>query len=142
MARHRRSRFITQAQQDAIVRFGPEISGLKALIAEAQSEKRSGILAARSTARSVTSAINQATPGVAQVYREAAGTQKAAAARVQADIAGLQGLNPNVRGGYRCGARERRGPHVGVAGGGVDGPGDAEGGGATRPAVRCPARPV
>jgi hypothetical protein len=96
MARHRRSRFITQAQQDAIVRFGPEISGLKALIAEAQAEKRSGIRSARSTARSVTSAINQATPGVAQVYREAAGTQKAAAARVQADVAGLQGLNPNV----------------------------------------------
>jgi hypothetical protein len=117
-----RSRFITQAQQDAIVRFGPEISGLKALIAEAQQEKRSGIAVG-------------AVDGPQRHERDQPGDARGRAGvpRGGRDAEGGGCPGAGGRRGTAGPESERslrlsllsaraRGPDVGLAGGSVDGP--------------------
>lgn len=96
MAKKKPGRFITQATQDALVRFGPEISGLKALIQQAQEERSTGINAARTTAQAITNAVDQARPQVTKVYNTAAATQSRVSDQVVGDIAHLTGVNPNI----------------------------------------------
>jgi uncharacterized protein (UPF0305 family) len=89
MAR-RRGRLVRQATMDALLRFGPEQSGLRALAREAYSERRQGIAQAKGTAASITNAIDMATPRVKELY-DAAGLAQAAVAHtlVSHDLAGL-----------------------------------------------------
>jgi hypothetical protein len=88
--RRRNRRFISQAASEALVRFGPELSGLRELQRTAKSNLSLGVHQAQATSRGIEAAVAQARPGLAKVY-DKAGLQQAAIAHtlIGSDLAGL-----------------------------------------------------
>lgn len=92
MARRTRkqAKFASDAALQAIVRFGPEASGLKELAREAQEERTTSIAQAHGSAAAMTNEIDAARPGVAAIYDQAGLDQAKAAQSVAAtDLSGL-----------------------------------------------------
>lgn len=72
------SPYVTQAEADALVRFGPEYTALKELMQDSQDTYTQSLGAARSAAALTTSAANQARPDVLQNYQQGlSGAQQA-----------------------------------------------------------------
>lgn len=70
-ARRRQSQFVTRAAQQALVRFGPELDVLKELQREARDTYSSTVGAARAAAEITQRAVDEARPGLRQVYDRA-----------------------------------------------------------------------
>lgn len=96
MAR-RRNRFISQAAEEALVRFGPELSALKELRRSAEMNLTQGVAAAHAGAAGVLSAINQARPDIRQAYGQAGAAAAQQAALSDADLAKLGPVAASVR---------------------------------------------
>lgn len=77
MAKAKQSPYVTQAQDQALVRFGPERSALVALLQQAAQDRDTAVSSARSTSDLVRNAVDQARPGVAQAYNAAIKTAAA-----------------------------------------------------------------
>jgi hypothetical protein len=83
----RRNRFINQAALEALVRFGPELSGLKELQREAIMEYATGIKQAHGAARGIVGTIDQARPGVRKIYDDAGVSASKHASMLSGDVA-------------------------------------------------------
>jgi hypothetical protein len=66
-----RRRFISQAAEEALVRFNPEKSALLELLRQAGEDRRTTVRQARGTAAGTVAAVNQARPEVKGIYRDA-----------------------------------------------------------------------
>jgi hypothetical protein len=64
------ARYKDQADAEAIVKFGPELSGLKALIAQAGQNRDDTIAQAKASADAIGAATAGAVPGVNKIYNE------------------------------------------------------------------------
>lgn len=101
MAKRRgRSRFASQAALEALVRFGPEMSGLKELQRTALSNFDLGVHQAHGSADAIVGAVDQAKPGLAKVY-DNAGLKQAglAGTLIGHDIAGLGPIADSIKAG-------------------------------------------
>jgi hypothetical protein len=83
MAR-RRSRWASEAALQALVRYGPEQSGLKALERSAVSQARTTVKTARGSAQTIIGEVDRAMPGVKHAY-DKAGLDAARAAHAISD---------------------------------------------------------
>lgn len=88
MARHRQSPFLSQAHDLTLVRYGPELSALTALLRQAQQDRRTTIGSARSSAALIQAAVDQARPDVRANYRQASQSAAAQQAIAAPDLAG------------------------------------------------------
>jgi hypothetical protein len=70
MAR-RRSRWASEAALQALVRYGPEQSGLKALERSAVSQARTSVKTARGSAQTIIGEVDRALPGIKHAYDQA-----------------------------------------------------------------------
>jgi hypothetical protein len=94
MARRRRpSRWASEAALQALIRYGPEQSGLRALRQEARGEYRSTVRGARGAARGIVGEVKAVTPQTRHAYDEA-GLAAARTAHQVVDPA-LKGLPQN-----------------------------------------------
>jgi hypothetical protein len=94
VARHRRpSRWASEAALQALIRYGPEQSGLRALRQEARGEYRSTVRGARGAARGIVGEVKAVTPQTRHAYDEA-GLAAARTAHSVVDPA-LRGLPQN-----------------------------------------------
>jgi hypothetical protein len=98
MAR-KRNRFINQAALEALVRFGPELSGLKELQREAIMEYATGIKQAHGAARGIVGMIDQARPGVRKIYDDAGVSASKHASMLSGDVAQLPGVANSIKAG-------------------------------------------
>jgi hypothetical protein len=98
MAR-KRNRFINQAALEALVRFGPELSGLKELQREAIREYATGIKQAHGAARGIVGTIDQARPGVRKIYDDAGVSASKHASMLSGDVAQLPGVANSIKAG-------------------------------------------
>jgi hypothetical protein len=98
MAR-KRNRFINQAALEALVRFGPELSGLKELQREAIMEYATGIKQAHGAARGIVGTIDQARPGVRKIYDDAGVSASKHASMLSGDVAQLPGVANSIKAG-------------------------------------------
>jgi len=99
-SRQPRNRFITQAGLEALLRFGPELSGLKELQRAAETNYRTRVGQARATARGTIDAVNRARPEVKKVY-DRAGLEQArtASTLVGKDLAALGPVADSIKAG-------------------------------------------
>jgi hypothetical protein len=88
MAR-RGNRWTRQAALEALLRFGPELSGLKALQREAEGQFRSSVHGARATARGTVQAVRGAKPEVRDIYHDARHATKDIGQVIGPDMAGV-----------------------------------------------------
>ena len=92
MAKHKpkpkQSRWASEAAQQALLRFGPELSALKELQRTAESTYNSAVLAARGTAKDIKATIQNVRPGMTRVFDEAAARNAQIQAVPLGDIAG------------------------------------------------------
>lgn len=78
MARHKRqpvvrpNPFVTKAQQLAVLKYGPEISGIAGLQRQAQQDYRTMVQNAQGSRKATQAAIDRATPQIDQAYQGAA----------------------------------------------------------------------
>src|SRR5215213_2577465 len=98
MAR-KRNRFTRQAALEALVRFGPELSGLKELQREAIAAYRTGVRQAHGTSRGIVGAVDQARPGVRRIYDDAGISASRHANMLTGDIGNLPGVANSIRAG-------------------------------------------
>lgn len=82
-------RYAEQAALEALVRFGPELSGLAELQRTAQGNYATGIAQARQTAAGITSAARAAKPEIVDVYNDAGGRLTQTDRMVAGDLAAL-----------------------------------------------------
>jgi hypothetical protein len=101
MARRRgTNRFASQAALEALVRFGPELSGLKELQRSAQSNFLTAVNQARGSANSIVGTIDSAMPQVSKIYDDAGLKQAAVAGTLMhKDVAGLSGVADSIKAG-------------------------------------------
>lgn len=98
--RRGKSRFASQAALEALVRFGPELSGLKELQRTAQSTFDTSVHQAHGTANAIIGTIDQAKPQVAKIYDEAGLKQAATAGTlIGHDLAGLGHVADSIKAG-------------------------------------------
>jgi hypothetical protein len=64
----RRNRFAQQAALEALLRFGPEISGMNQIQADAEMQYGQDVRAARGTGRAIRSAVAEARPDVRRIF--------------------------------------------------------------------------
>jgi hypothetical protein len=95
----RRNRFINQAALEALVRFGPELSGLKELQREAIMEYATGIKQAHGAARGIVGTIDQARPNVRKIYDDAGVSASRHASMLSGDVAALPGVANSIKAG-------------------------------------------
>jgi hypothetical protein len=95
----KRNRFINQAALEALVRFGPELSGLKELQREAIMEYATGIKQAHGAARGIVGTIDQARPGVRKIYDDAGVSASKHASMLSGDVAALPGVANSIKAG-------------------------------------------
>src|SRR3954469_14451838 len=98
MAR-RRNRFANQATLEALVRFGPELSGLKELQREAIMEYATGVKQAHGVARGTVGIIDQARPTVRKIYDDAGVSASQHASMLTGDVAALPGVANSIKAG-------------------------------------------
>jgi hypothetical protein len=77
---------------EALIRYGPEESGLRELERQAQQTYESSVGAARGTAESIIGAVGQARPEVTEVYDDAQSRQAGLNAALAGDAAALGGV--------------------------------------------------
>ena len=92
--KNKKNQHYRQAELDALVRYGPELSGLLELQRQAQSNLKSGVQSARGNARGIIAAVDRARPEMAGVYDAAASTQAASSSVVTPDPAALAAKDP------------------------------------------------
>jgi hypothetical protein len=98
MARRRTSRWASEAALQSLVRFGPELSGLKALQRTAESDYKQSVRSAHGTSAGIINAVDVARPQVANIYTKA-GTQASQAYGVTSqDMASLGPVANSIRG--------------------------------------------
>lgn len=98
--RRGKNRFASQAALEALVRFGPELSGLKSLQRQAVSNLDLGVRQAHGTANAITGAINAATPQVGKIYDDAGLKQAGIAGTlIGHDLAGLGSVADSIKAG-------------------------------------------
>jgi hypothetical protein len=95
----RRNRFVNQATLEALVRFGPELSGLKELQREAIMEYATGIKQAHGAARGTVGMIDQARPRVRRIYDDAGVSASQHASMLTGDVAALPGVANSIKAG-------------------------------------------
>jgi hypothetical protein len=98
MAR-KRNRFVNQAALEALVRFGPELSGLKELQREAIMEYATGVKQAHGAARGTVGMIDQARPSVRKIYDDAGVSASQHASMLTGDVAALPGVANSIKAG-------------------------------------------
>jgi hypothetical protein len=98
MAR-RRNRFINQATLEALVRFGPELSGLREIERQAIAAYRSGVQQAHGTGRGIVGMIDQTRPGVRKIYDDAGISASRHANMLSSDVAALPGVANSIKAG-------------------------------------------
>jgi hypothetical protein len=98
MAR-KRNRFVNQATLEALVRFGPELSGLKELQREAIMEYATGVKQAHGAARGTVGMIDQARPSVRRIYDDAGVSASQHASMLTGDVAALPGVANSIKAG-------------------------------------------
>ena len=64
-------RFYRQAELEALIRYGPELSGLLELQRQAQQNRKQSIRGAKGNARAVINAVDVARPEVREIYDDA-----------------------------------------------------------------------
>lgn len=88
--RRRRSSWVQQqAAMEALVRYGPEISGLRELQAQAESNYRTAVQQARGGARAIRQGVRQARPQFNAIYDRAGEAQTRAAQVYEGNVEGL-----------------------------------------------------
>lgn len=95
----RRSRWANQAAMEALVRYGPEESGLNEMQRQATTDLQTSIAQARGTAQGVVSMANAARPGVAKIYDQAGLNQARTAHTLEGDTAQLGGVANSIKAG-------------------------------------------
>ena len=97
----RRSRFAEDAALQALVRYGPEETGLQALAQQAKADYGVSVRQARTTGDLTLQAAKEAIPGVARIYDQAGLEQAKTASLVSPELAQLSGPGAGVlqRGG-------------------------------------------
>jgi hypothetical protein len=100
-------RFMSQAALEALVRFGPELSGLRELQRTAQSNLRLGVHQAQATSRGIEAAVAQARPGAREGVRRCGAA--AGVDRAHADRDDLASLGPGADRFKAAGATEQAG---------------------------------
>jgi hypothetical protein len=98
MAKRKPSRWASQAAQEAIVRFGPEESGLRELQNTIQQTLATDISAAHGAGTNIINSIDQAAPAIRQVYDQAGLDQAGIASGLRQDTAGLGDVARTVKG--------------------------------------------
>lgn len=71
MAKKKSDPYATQAQADALVRYGPEYSALTALLRDAEDRRDTNLRQAKATRQSTVASVNAAIPQAAQAYQGA-----------------------------------------------------------------------
>lgn len=89
-----RKRYVNQAKDLAIVRFGPELSALNALLKQAQQTRDETIKSGRTAATSIQSSVDLARPEVRNVYKGAQATADAANKIAAPSLAALPAGSP------------------------------------------------
>jgi hypothetical protein len=97
--RRRRNRFVNQATLEALVRFGPELSGLKELQRQAIMEYATGVKQAHGVARGTVGIIDQARPTVRKIYDDAGVSASQHASMLTGDVAALPGVANSIKAG-------------------------------------------
>jgi hypothetical protein len=87
----RRSRFADDAALQALVRYGPEETGLKALAQQARADYGVSVRQAQTTGDLTLAAAKEAIPGVAKIYDSAGLAQARTASLVSPELAALTG---------------------------------------------------
>lgn len=87
----RRSRFADDAALQALVRYGPEETGLQALAQQARADYGVAVRQAQTTGDLTLRAAQEAIPGVAKIYDSAGLDQARTASLVSSDLAALTG---------------------------------------------------
>jgi len=97
----RRSRFAEDAALQALVRYGPEETGLQALAQQAKADYGVSVRQAQTTGDLTLQAAKEAIPGVARIYDQAGLDQAKTASLVSPELAQLSGPGAGVlqRGG-------------------------------------------
>lgn len=90
----RMGQWASEAARQALIRYGPEISGLNELMRQATSDYHQGLAQARGNAQGTISTIDQAIPGVRDIYENAGLTQAKAASTFEGDAGKLAPGSP------------------------------------------------
>lgn len=88
--------YVSQAEQYAVIRYGPQVSGLRTLLQNARSEYQRSVKNARQGAQAVQDAVAQASPLVDQAYADAGVRMQQRQSIVDQDLAQIgqpQGLS-------------------------------------------------
>lgn len=93
----RASRWASDAALQALVRYGPETSGLTELARQAQQDRDTTIRQAHGSAASMMGSIDTARPEVAQIYDQAGLDQARTASLLSSQTAGLSGVADPIR---------------------------------------------
>lgn len=93
----RQSRWASDAALQALVRYGPETSGLKELARQAQENRDVTIRQAHGSAAAALGAIDTARPEVAGIYDDAGLRQAATASLLGSQTAGLSGVADPIK---------------------------------------------
>ena len=99
MAKKRRNPWASEAAQEALVRYGPEISALNELQNEATSGYDTSVLQAKRGARGVVSQVAAERPAVRQIYDRAGLSQARTATTLEGDTASLGGVADSIKAG-------------------------------------------
>lgn len=100
MAKKRDRQFASQAALQALVRYGPELSGLKELRRQAEDNLNASLAQAHGGAQGIISTVDQVAPQVAGIY-DNAGLAQAALNHtlIGNDLAGLGGVANSIKAG-------------------------------------------
>jgi hypothetical protein len=98
-SRRRANRWASQAALQALVRYGPEESGLLELQREAGSELSTATRQARGTAEGVVNQVNAARPDVRGIYNRAGLAQAKTATTLEGDTAALGSVADSIKAG-------------------------------------------
>jgi hypothetical protein len=93
----KRNRFASEAAMSAVLRYDPQLRALLELQREAQSTYKTGVAQARGNADASIATIQGAQRQVGGFYDQAGLDQARTASIVNRDVAGLQGLSPDLQ---------------------------------------------
>jgi hypothetical protein len=97
MAKRKASRWASEAAMQALVRFGPELSGLKALQRTAEADYKQSVRSAHGTSAGIINAVDVARPQVASIYTKAGRQASQAYGVTSQDMASLGPVANSIR---------------------------------------------
>lgn len=97
MRNARQRQLVDQVQQQALLRFGPDTSALRAAATAAAQQRTQAVATAHSGATGVVSAIDQALPAATQIYRDANRSTNRTNAQVATDLAPLSNVADSIK---------------------------------------------